>query len=1611
MRIFRLLLFVSLAAALSLGTGRGLAQTPSGPAGRTQGKTLAQRKVSQAQREAAAAARAAAGFQVLRADGMLPQTAGIKSKQAILDAFAMPMPGDTPDYFGVANWAFSPPLRKFVDGLPGLGEENVNNLGQYLPVAVPDEVTYPGSDYYEIELREYSEQMHSDLPPTRLRGYVQVKNGEDVAPIHYLGPIIIAEKNRPVRIKFTNQLPTGEEGNLFIPVDTTVMGAGMGPLGMDAMPMNYTQNRATIHLHGGRTPWISDGTPHQWIVPAEEETPYRRGVSAVNVPDMPDPGDGAMTFYWTNQQSARLMFYHDHAYGITRLNVYVGEAAGYLITDQAERDLLAAGLIPAEQIPLIIQEKTFVDAAAVRTTDPNWNWGTGALDPVTGIRAPHTGDLWLPHVYVPAQNPYDVGGVNPFGRWHYGPWFWPPTTNITHGPVANPYYDPANAPWEPPMMPGVPHPSMGMEAFFDTPVVNGTAFPTLTVQPKAYRFRILNAANDRFWNLQLYVADPAVIASDGRTLTEVKMVPAVATAGFPETWPTDGRAEGVPDPAMVGPSFIQIATEGGFLPAPALIPNQPIAWNMDQTTFNFGNVQDHALLLGPAERADVIIDFSAYAGQTLILYNDAPAAFPARDPRLDYYTGAPDMTDTGGHWGPQVGFGPNTRTIMQIKVAAAAPAAPFNMTALEDAFKSTAQAQGVFARSQDPIIVGQTAYNSTYNMTFPMTRPTWGYVNIQDNAMSFMTLAGTTVTLPLEPKAIQDEMGEAYEKEYGRMSGNLGLEKPATVAGNQNFALYPFMGPPTEIVNASVAATPIGALGDGTQIWKITHNGVDTHPIHFHLTDVQLINRVGWDGAIRLPDPNELGWKDTVRVSPLEDTIVAMRPILPTAPFQLPNSVRLLDPTMPEGAVLQGAGPGVFLDPIGEPVSPVINHLVNYGFEYMYHCHILSHEEMDMMRPLVIVAAPEAPSGLVAADEGAKVTLAWTDNSLNETEFDIQRAADPSFTTELATFKVGAGVTTYADDTVQNGQTYYYRVFASNVAGDTTVYDQTPDSIGFPNKRADSAFSNTVVPGVPVAPSSPVMQSAVAGNAQATVDFGAPVFDGGSPITSYTVTSAPGGITAVGTASPITVTGLTNGQAYTFTVTATNAIGTSPPSAPSNAVTPATVPDAPTAVTGMAGNKQATVTFTAPAFDGGSPILSYTATSSPDGKTATGASTTLTVNGLTNGQVYTFTVTATNAVGTGPPSTPSAPVAMPVNLTTAPTLIGPKGQQPAVPNPMAFRWLAVATASGYDIDIWKDKTYSAAGTTWTCPTAFNAGQLIWWRVRATNALGLGPWSAWASFTVQPVVIGVPAPTAPTGNQPTNPNPPQFTWTAANNATAYDVDVWQDQVYASAGAGTTWTRGTAFNAGQLIWWRVRGRNGVNVGAWSAWASFTVQPLAIGVPTPTAPTGNVATNPNPPQFTWTAAANATAYDIDVWQDQVYASAGAGTTWTRGTAFNAGQLIWWRVRGRSNGSVGAWSAWASFTVQPVVIGVPAPTGPAGAQPAAPNPMAFTWTAANNATSYDIDVWQDQVYANATAGTTWTRPTPFAQGPALWWRVRGRNGGSVGAWSAWQQFWVMAP
>ena len=1130
----------------------------------------------------------------------------------------------------IPNFANSPNLRKFVNGLPGLGSGAANNLGQYIPVAVPDTTNYPGSDYYEIAVVEYTEQLHSDLPPTKLRGYVQ-QNGGDPNP-HYLGPVIVAMKDRPVRIKFKNLLPTGAGGDLFLPVDTTLMGAGMGPLGMNVTPGNpmiYTQNRATLHLHGGRTPWISDGTPHQWTVPNREATDYKKGVATVNVPDMPPAGPGEMTFYWPNGQSARLMFYHDHAYGITRLNVYAGEAAGYVITDAIEQDLITRGILPGLGVPLVIQDKSFVnDAATSLATSTNLPPGyaptplTDTVDPLWSAYVPGGtvgGNLWLPHEYMPNENPFDPRGYNDFGRWDYGPWMNPPmVVNNTE----------------------LPSPTIVPEAFGDTMMVNGTAFPYVELPPTAVRLRILNACNDRMLNLQLYKAEPLTIrlvngganyvdpivtlSGGGATVqgeaiatvvdpltgvitaitvtstgagytgaptvtitdnggtgsgavafasanTEVHMVPALANPAYP-TWPQDGRPGGVPDPTTKGPDLYQIGNEGGFLADVAVLSPQPVDFDYNRRSVTMGSVTSKALYVPTAVRADVVVDLSgAQDGDTYILYNDAPAPMPLYDSRYDYFTDDPDQTAIGGAPTTAPGFGPNTRTIMQIRIKGT-PSAPYNLAALQAALPAAFVAgqeafivpPATYANSLDETmnltgksqsvaqvkaVVGGQNYTTPPNVTFfggggagaaakatlngvvgiALVTSGSGYTanptiaiaavapDVGAGATAFAQVSGGVITgitvdnpgsnyLVAPNVTITDPTGlgatatanitlgsvgtivvtkggsnyvkapyayltggggsgaqanalltgatvldgknivEGMDMEFGRMNAVLGSTPnpltPLVGLGPVIGAAF-YVDPPTEIL------TPEKPL-----LWRLTHIGVDSHAVHFHLFDVQVVNRVDWTGVVKPPTLGEMGWKETVETDPFTDVVLALRPTAAAMklPFGLPRSSRLLDVTMPAGST---ANFTPVAPPAGVPAAAQLFNFTNdFGWEYVWHCHLLGHEENDMMRPIVFdvpAAVPTAPRLSAAVTTGIKLT--WTDptpfnyttglptntlgNPMNEVGFRIERAT-LSATGTPGTYTVVTNILankTNHTDVLPDSGARSYRVVAYNAAG------------------------------------------------------------------------------------------------------------------------------------------------------------------------------------------------------------------------------------------------------------------------------------------------------------------------------------------------------------------------------------------------------------------------------------------------------------------------------------------------------------------------------------------------------------------------------------------------
>ncbi|MCX6926640.1 MAG: multicopper oxidase domain-containing protein, partial [Verrucomicrobia bacterium] len=773
---------------------------------------------------------------------------------------------------------------------------------------------------------------------------------------------------------------------------------------------------------------------------------------------------------------------------------------GTIETDPITGDIIN---IAPHDVPIVIQDKTFVPSpAAVAAQDPNWT--SDIKDGMTGV-APTEGNLWYPHVYIPnhwPSNP-DGSGANPLGRWDWGPWFWPiwplapgvvPPT-VSHTPEA--FMDTM-------LVNGQPYPYMNVQAtkyrlqilnacndrmvnlqfYKATPgiitnivvVAGGSGYnpeypPSVTITGGGGRGAAATAmvsgagvitnvtvdiVGSGYATVPTVVIDPpaagtvATATAQIYTLpTEVGMVPASPTAGigFPAAWSVqtipytpdilDGREGGIPDPTNRGPAFLQIGTEGGLLPAPVVLPNTPVGYEQNKKNIVVLNVKEKTLHLAPAMRADTIVDFSQFAGQTVILYNDSGAPVPAADGRCDLFTGNEDYTEAGGAPSTQAGMGPNTRTIMAFKVAGTpGPTIPdYVDPVLSNALITTLPA--LFKTEQPAPVVPQEAYNA---IGYSGGATTNTYSKIQNTSLTFVPYGSTTpLTMQMQPKTIQELFDDV-----GRLNATLGTELPFTTAQIQTTVPLNFVDPATELFN------------DGeTQIWKITHNGVDSHGVHFHLFDVQLINRVGWDGQITPPDPNEMGWRDTVRMNPLEDIIVAMRAVKPdltSAGFSVLNSARLLNPAAPTNSLTGFSN----LDPLtgNQFAPPVSNIWTSFGWEYVWHCHILGHEDNDMMRPVVmnvVSTLPNWPTNLSATLQVTatlrQVNLAWTDRSANEVGFEIWRSRNAGAFALLA--KAPANATTFSDLTVLTGH-YTYEDRDYNQAGNSPFSNQATFNANVP---------------------------------------------------------------------------------------------------------------------------------------------------------------------------------------------------------------------------------------------------------------------------------------------------------------------------------------------------------------------------------------------------------------------------------------------------------------------------------------------------------------------------------------------------------------------------------
>jgi len=690
----------------------------------------------------------------------------------------------------------------------------------------------------EVALRQITQQvLPPPLPGTPLWAY-----GDPSNPATFNNPAFTFEvtRNTGTTVKWINGLVDGAgaplphiiqdaAGNPLI--DQTLHWAAPNQECLDGIPRTdcagsssdpYTGPVPMVtHVHGAHVGPASDGYPEAWWLPAgadpelyaTEGTYYTSAAGCTSV-------EGCAVFEYRNDQPSTTLWYHDHSLGITRLNVYAAGAGFWLIREADDGETgLAAGTLPGpaptlgedpngdaavraaiREIPIAIQPKSFnEDGTQFYPADRAFFEGLG------------TGDTYA-----------DNTGVNI-------PFLPQGTSDIS--PVWNP------------------------EAFFNTMVVNGNTWPWLEVAPERYRFRVLNASDSRFMNLALQAIEQTVLPNGNikekvlgevpfyQIGTEQSLLPFVVRieTGFATTLPGDGR---------------DVCTTGGGKPK----GSGAGAGNAKCVNAVPGTFAEQALLVGPAERSDVIVDFGALpAGTNVVrMINTAPDA---------PFGGFPDVPADPATTGQVMQFTINPALANPVDLSTPAP-------------------QLVLWGNQPAGQVDEDLQKITEQGT------------IQDLALLEEESALICVTI------------DAVTGVIDQVTGVL----PPSCADANNVALGVPFAPKAAVLgtNGSSGGTvqlwedPIRtnpAAGE-VQTWQLWNWSADAHPIHLHLVKFEVVSREVIGGATRPPEPWEAGWKDTVIAYPGEVTRVK-------AEFDLPGL-------------------------------------------YVWHCHILSHEDNEMMVPYCV---------------------------------------------------------------------------------------------------------------------------------------------------------------------------------------------------------------------------------------------------------------------------------------------------------------------------------------------------------------------------------------------------------------------------------------------------------------------------------------------------------------------------------------------------------------------------------------------------------------------------------------------------------------------------------
>lgn len=680
---------------------------------------------------------------------------------------------------GVAE-AFSPgfqpaaanPLRltKYVDTMP---------IMSIMPASAPNR--------YRVGVYQFKSKAHSQMPATTVWGYRPLGFVPSLTrpEATWLAPTFAVPRGTPTKVEWINKL-NGVPHPL--PVDPSFMYAD--PM-HDAPPMgssypvnaaglttfNYSLNTVPIvtHLHGGEVPPCADGGPFGWYTPGFAQT----GPEWANMGDV-DPAfspTGKHNVYpYPNSQLPATIWFHDHAMGLTRQNVYMGLAGGYVIYDTA--------------------------------LEPGFN----AAVPGSGV--PSILDTVLHPTYVDKfGQPFDIPLVIQDRMFDAKGQLWYPGLQAVN-PTVHPYWVP--------------------EFFGDTICVNGKVWPKLNVEPRKYRFRLLNGSNARFYNLMTKVGSPAGTA---------------------------------------GPSLTVIASDQGYLTAPTTVPN---------------------LTFGPGERFEVVVDFSAFAGQSLFLVNDAPSPWPGGDPVDPNTTGQIMMFQVDAAAVVDTTVIPATLNPVLGTTFPSVTAAPIVTRQL-----TLNEIQGPGGPFQ--VVVNYSAIELPTTETPKLgTTEIWRLVNMTVDGHP-MHFHGSSVQI----KSRQPFLHETDPSLPGYVGSYDQAWAQAFGLGNDPITGFPItpldpVGPPASV---NTALTPAGYAYPGTTVAADGSTLVGGNPdVTPFLT-----------GVATGPAPDEMGWKDTIKMLPGEVTEIIVR--------IAPNDN-----------------------------SPAFPYTASAPLGYVYHCHILEHEENDMMR-------------------------------------------------------------------------------------------------------------------------------------------------------------------------------------------------------------------------------------------------------------------------------------------------------------------------------------------------------------------------------------------------------------------------------------------------------------------------------------------------------------------------------------------------------------------------------------------------------------------------------------------------------------------------------------